>query len=67
MLREAFDLVCQLRLDHQVEQLEAGVEPDDYLDPAALSPLARGYLKDAFRAVASVQRHVTTELVLSLK
>ena len=47
-----------LRLEHQVVQLQAGEEPDDHLDPAALSPLTRTYLKEAFRAVASVQKRV---------
>src|SRR4029453_957189 len=54
-LADAFQLVMALRLEHQVAQIEAGAEPDDHLDPAALSPLTRTYLKDAFRAVASVQ------------
>ena len=67
MLQEAFELVCQLRLDHQVAQLVAGIEPDDFVDPAELSPLTRSYLKDTFRAVASVQRHIATDLVLTLK
>ena len=61
-LTDAFQLVMALRLEHQVAQLEAGREPDDHLDPAALSPLTRTYLKEAFRAVASVQKHVAGEL-----
>jgi CBS domain-containing protein len=61
-LADAFQLVMALRLEHQVAQLEAGLEPDDHLDPAALSPLTRTYLKEAFRAVASVQKHVAAEL-----
>jgi CBS domain-containing protein len=66
-LQEAFDLVCQLRLDHQVAQLRAGVEPDDFLDPDELNPLTRNYLKEAFRAVASVQRHIAADLGLALR
>jgi CBS domain-containing protein len=66
-LQEAFDLVCQLRLDHQVAQLRAGVEPDDFLDPDELNPLSRNYLKEAFRAVASVQRHIAGDLGLPLR
>ena len=61
-LTDAFQLVMALRLEHQVAQLEAGREPDDHLDPAALSPLTRTYLKEAFRAVASVQKRVAGEL-----
>jgi CBS domain-containing protein len=63
-LEEAFDLVFGLRLDHQVEQLRRGEEPDDFIDPKALNPLAREYLKEAFRAVASVQKRVAGELGL---
>lgn len=66
-LQEAFELVCQLRLDHQVAQLQAGVEPDDFLDPDELNPLTRNYLKEAFRAVASVQRHIATDLGLATR
>ena len=66
-LQEAFDLVCQLRLDHQVAQLRAGVAPDDFLDPGELNPLSRNYLKEAFRAVASVQRNIAGDLGLALR
>ena len=45
-----------LRLEHQVEQLEAGAEPDDHLDPARSARSRARYLKEAFRAVASVQK-----------
>jgi CBS domain-containing protein len=55
-LQEAFELVCQLRLDHQIAQLEVGAELDDFVDPSELSPLVRSYLKEAFHAVASVQK-----------
>jgi CBS domain-containing protein len=61
-LADAFQLVMALRLEHQVAQLQAGEEPDDHLDPTALSPLTRTYLKEAFRAVASVQKRVAGEL-----
>jgi CBS domain-containing protein len=66
-LADAFDLVLGLRLEHQVEQLEAGRRPDDHLDPAELSPLARSYLREAFRAVASVQKRVGSELTVGLR
>ncbi len=58
----AFELVCQLRLDHQVDQLEKGDEPDDVIDPNELSPLLHRYLKEAFRAIASVQRRIASDL-----
>lgn len=61
-LEDAFELVVGLRLQHQVEQLRAGQEPDDYVDPATLSPLTRSYLKEAFRAIASIQKRVAGQL-----
>ena len=57
-LEDAFTLIMDLRVEHQVEQLRAGEEPDDFIKPATLSRLTRSYLREAFRAVASVQKHV---------
>jgi len=61
-LTEAFGFIFSLRLDHQVEQLRRGEEPDDFIDPKTLNPLARSYLREAFRAVASVQASLSAEL-----
>jgi CBS domain-containing protein len=55
-LRDAFELAFELRLAHHMQQLAGGEQPDDLVEPAAMSPLARGHLRDVFRAVASVQR-----------
>ena len=64
MLAEAHDLFWRLRLDHQVEQLRAGDEPDDYIDPEALNPVTRGYVREAFHAVSAVQRSLKGDLNL---
>ncbi len=66
-LEEALELISGLRLAHQVQQLRAGVEPDDYVDPAMLSALTRSHLKEAFRAVASIQKRVATELTAGVR
>jgi CBS domain-containing protein len=55
-----------LRVQHHVEQIEAGSEPDDHIDPATLTPLTRSYLKEAFRAVASVQKGISTQVNLGV-
>ncbi len=57
-LAEAFELALELRIVHQLEQLAASRPPDDLLDPAALSPLTRGHLRDVFRAVGTVTREL---------
>jgi CBS domain-containing protein len=61
-LQDAFTLVNELRAEHQVGQLRVGAPPDDHVDPQALSPLMRTQLKEAFRAVSSVQRRLSAEL-----
>jgi CBS domain-containing protein len=61
-LRDAFELFSALRMEHQVAQLRAGEDPDDLIDPKTLTPLTRTSLKEAFRAVAHVQRGIGLEL-----
>ena len=65
ILRDAFALFTDLRMEHQVAQLEAGAPLDDHIAPGDLSPLTRTYLKEAFRAVARIQRGV--ESLMSLQ
>lgn len=64
VLRDAFDLITELRMRHQVEQLRSGRAPDDHIDPGDLAPLVRSHLKEAFRGVARVQRGVATAMSL---
>jgi CBS domain-containing protein len=61
-LLEAHELFVELRVGHQIDQLGRGQRPDDYIDPEGLSPLMRSHLKEAFRAVAAVQKRVAAEL-----
>jgi CBS domain-containing protein len=62
-LAEAFDLFTGLRLEHQVAQLRAGRDADDFVDPRSLSTLTRRYVREAFRVVTAAQRVLTNELV----
>jgi CBS domain-containing protein len=61
-LEDAFELINNLRVEHQVAQLRAGAEPDDHVNPAELSGLMRTQLKEVFRAVTSIQKRLTSEL-----
>ena len=63
-LEVAFDLFTGLRMSHQVDALRAGQPPDDNIDPRQLDALTRRYLKDAFRAVASAQRGLASDIDL---
>jgi CBS domain-containing protein len=62
VLRDAFELACELRMEHQVGQLRAGRQPDNLIEPANIPPITRTALKESFRAVARVQRGVALEL-----
>jgi CBS domain-containing protein len=66
-LEDAFELVSGLRLEHQMAQLRADQPLNDYVDPAKLSALTRSYLKEAFRAVASIQKRVAADLAIGLR
>jgi len=55
-LTDAFELALELRIGHHMQQLAAGSQPDDRIEPAEISSLTRDYLRDVFRAVTAVQR-----------
>ncbi len=48
---DSYELQVQLRLVHQLEQIENGVLPDNYLAPSKLSELERRMLKEAFSII----------------
>jgi CBS domain-containing protein len=62
VLRDALELLSELRMEHQVDQLRAGRRPDNLIDPKSLPPLTRTSLKEAFRAIARVQRGIGVRL-----
>jgi CBS domain-containing protein len=64
-LRDALELMTELRMEHQVEQLRAGRAPDNLIAPQSLPPVTRTALKEAFRSVARVQRGISVSLGLS--
>ena len=61
-LGEAFGFMSDLRLEHQIRALEAARLPDDLINPKTLNSLTRRYLRETFRAVASVQKSLSTKL-----
>jgi CBS domain-containing protein len=62
-LEEAFRLLWQLRLEHQVECVRSGTAPHDFVDPESLSPLRRQGLREALRIVSRAQRAVSADAV----
>lgn len=52
---ESFKLQMQMRLIHQLDQIEKNLEPDNYIAPADLTELERRMLKDAFVVIEKLQ------------
>jgi CBS domain-containing protein len=65
-LVEAFQIVMRLRLEHQAALIQAGASADNVIDPAALGPLARAQLREAFRAVAHAQKRLSVYVPLGM-
>jgi signal-transduction protein with cAMP-binding, CBS, and nucleotidyltransferase domain len=61
-LEEAFRLLWQIRLEHQVRQVRASTEPDDFVDPEELGPIVRLGLKEAFRIIRDEQQRLATQV-----
>ena len=54
-LEQAFEFLMSIRLRHQFEQIEKGIEPDNFIDPRDLGLLERRMLKEVFKLILSVQ------------
>jgi CBS domain-containing protein len=55
-LIDAFEFLGLLRSSHQAKQLQAGIQPDNYLHPKEISRLEREHLKDAFKVIKTLQK-----------
>ncbi|MFH1113008.1 MAG: DUF294 nucleotidyltransferase-like domain-containing protein [Pseudomonadota bacterium] len=58
---EAYEFQMQLRLVHQMRMLEAGLTPNNFVDPADLSDLEKQTLKEAFAVIGRVQAYIKAE------
>lgn len=54
-LVQAFEFISLLRIHHQVEQLEQGQAPDNFINPSRLSNLEKSTLKEAFQVISTFQ------------
>jgi CBS domain-containing protein len=54
-MRDAFEFLLQLRLVHQLELVEQGAQPDNFIDPAGLSEVEKRTLKEAFAVIGQLQ------------
>lgn len=59
-LKDAFEFISMVRLQHQAKQIERGQKPNNYVPPEELSALERRHLKDAFEVVSNLQDFMST-------
>lgn len=59
---DAYELQMQLRVIHQLSQIEDGMEPDDLIYPEELSDLEKRMLKDGFGVIGKMQNILRKEL-----
>jgi len=57
-LRDALEFISIVRVRHQAADLEAGRDPNNNLDPEALSGLERRSLKDSFQVLSNAQKFI---------
>jgi CBS domain-containing protein len=57
-LREAFVIINGIRFEHHAAQVQAGVTPDNLVDPEELAPIARTDLREALHVVRRAQKRV---------
>jgi CBS domain-containing protein len=53
---DAFEVICRIRLLHQLACMDAGAPPDNFVNPDALGKGDRLLLKEAFKTLAWLQR-----------
>jgi CBS domain-containing protein len=54
-LTEAYDLIAETRLQHQLRRVRHGLKPDNFITPSDLSDFERSHLRDAFVVVRTMQ------------
>lgn len=58
---EAYELQMQMRLVHQLFQIDNGIIPDNYINPANLTELEKRMLKEAFSVIDRLQGILKSE------
>ncbi|WP_108858841.1 DUF294 nucleotidyltransferase-like domain-containing protein [Ruegeria sp. Alg231-54] len=58
-LLDAYDLIAETRLEHQVRLVKGDRKPDNFLPPSDLSDFERSHLRDAFVVVKTMQSAVS--------
>jgi CBS domain-containing protein len=62
---KAFELQMQLRIVHQLDQIERQQQPDNYIEPQNLTAMERTMLKEAFEIIEKLQALLERRFVLN--
>lgn len=54
-LEQGFEFLMSLRLRHQFQQMQEGIEPDNFINPQELGVIEKRMLKETFKLILSVQ------------
>jgi len=57
-LLDALEFIGNLRMKHQAEQINIGVEADNFMAPIEISKLERSHLKDTFKVIQTFQSYL---------
>jgi CBS domain-containing protein len=60
-LSQAFEYINLLRIHHQVEQMDRGAPPDNFVNPSRLSNLEKRMLKESFQVITQVQDSIVNQ------
>jgi CBS domain-containing protein len=63
---ESYEFQMQLRIVHQLQNMAAGKEPDNCIDPSELSDIERLTLKKAFQVIDDVRSFLANYFHLNL-
>lgn len=63
-LEHAFEFLMLLRIQHQLSQIEAGITPDNFINPDKLSNLEKKTLKDVCKLISDIQEIIEQKYLL---
>ncbi|HAR45113.1 MAG: hypothetical protein A2X56_02920 [Nitrospirae bacterium GWC2_57_13] len=58
---QAFEFITLLRIHHQFDQIELGKEPDNFIDPEALTNLEKKALKEVCQLISRTQDSIAKQ------
>lgn len=65
-IMESYEFMMQVRLVHQLQRHEQGLEPNNRINPATLSDLDKKTLKEAFGVIGGMQSHLKEAFRLNI-